>query len=80
LSPAWSGIVAPVVSLRPQAGVRVHVVPAVGQDPGAAAHALRGEAGLLCYAARRRVAHGVLEVEPVKPANSKAQDAIASTA
>ena len=37
---------------RPQACVRVHVMPAVGQEPGAAAHALRGEACLIGHAAK----------------------------
>jgi hypothetical protein len=41
---------------RQQTGMRVRVVPAVGQEPRAAAHALHGEAGLLGHAARRRIA------------------------
>lgn len=60
--------------------MRVHVVPAVGQEPGTAAHALHGEAGLRGHAARCRIARGMLEVEPVELATPKAQDAIASTA
>ena len=46
--------------------MRVHIVPAVGQEPRTAAHALRSEAGLPGHAARRRIAHGVLEIETVK--------------
>ena len=42
--------------------MRVCVVSAVGQQPGAAAHALDGEAGLLSHPARRRVGDRVFEV------------------
>jgi hypothetical protein len=46
--------------------MRVHVVPAIGQEPGTAAHALHGETCLLGHAAGRRVSHGMFEVKPVK--------------
>lgn len=52
--------------LTPQARVCVHIVPAVSQEPRTTAHPLHGEASLLGHAARRHIAHGVLEVEPVK--------------
>src|ERR1700722_16340122 len=49
-----------------QARVGVNVAGAVGRGPGRAAPALRGEAGLVCHATRRRVAYRVFEVEPVE--------------